>query len=60
MEKLTMDVDEMSRKLGICKPKAYELVRQDGFPVIRIGKRIIIPIEAFNLWLIEASKNKSD
>lgn len=47
-----MNVAELSETLGISKPKAYELVRQDGFPVVYIGKRIVIPIDAFNNWLL--------
>ena len=33
--------------MGISLPKAYELVKTLGFPTIRIGARILIPIEAY-------------
>lgn len=55
IKKATMSVAELSKQLGISKPKAYELVRQDGFPSLNIGRRIIIPIEAFNIWLMRSS-----
>lgn len=53
MEKSTMSVQELSAQMGISLPKAYELVKQPGFPTIRIGTRILIPIESFNSWLKE-------
>lgn len=51
MEKLTMTVDEMAQVVGISKPKAYELVHQEGFPVVRIGRRMVIPKEGLSEWL---------
>ena len=51
MEKTTMSVQELSAQMGISLPKAYELVKTPGFPTIRIGARILIPIEAYKEWL---------
>ncbi|WP_313292732.1 excisionase family DNA-binding protein [Faecalispora jeddahensis] len=50
-----MSVQELSIKLGISLPKAYELVKQPGFPVLRIGTRILIPIDAYKQWLADQS-----
>ena len=47
MEKATMSVQELASQLGISLPKAYELVKRPGFPVLRIGTRILIPVDAF-------------
>jgi excisionase family DNA binding protein len=55
MEKLTMNVTEMSELLGISKPIAYELTRREDFPALKIGRRIVIPIDAFQRWLLDAS-----
>ncbi len=51
MTKLTLSVDEMAAVLGISRPKAYELAHSDGFPVIRIGRRIRIPVTELEKWL---------
>ncbi|MDO4973528.1 MAG: helix-turn-helix domain-containing protein [Eubacteriales bacterium] len=51
MEKATMSVQELASQLGISLPKAYELVKRPGFPVLRIGTRILIPVDAFREWL---------
>ena len=53
MDKTTMSVQELSAQMGISLPKAYALVKQPGFPTIKIGTRILIPIEAYKEWLAE-------
>lgn len=54
MEKLTLSVPEMGEMLGISRPKAYEIIKKEGFPVIRITeKRLIIPKAALEKWLNE-------
>lgn len=58
MNKPTMSVQELSSQMGISLPKAYELVKQPGFPTINIGTRILIPVDAFHKWLNDqAAKN---
>ena len=56
MEKTTISVAELSIQMGISLPKAYELVKQPGFPTIRVGTRILIPVDAFNRWLESQSQ----
>lgn len=58
MEKTTMSVQELSSQIGISLPKAYELVKTPGFPSIRIGTRILIPIDAFREWLVITSNKE--
>lgn len=59
MEKSTMSVKELAGQLGISMPKAYELVKQPGFPSIRVGGRILIPVDAFKEWLVIASNRET-
>lgn len=58
MEKETMSVQELSSQMGISLSKAYELVKTPGFPSIRIGTRILIPVDAFREWLVIQSNKK--
>ena len=58
MEKETMSVQELSARMGISLPKAYALVKRPGFPVIRIGTRILIPVDAFKQWLVVNSNTE--
>lgn len=58
MEKTTMSVQELSAQMGISLPKAYELVKSPGFPTIRIGTRILIPVDAYKEWLLKNSTHR--
>lgn len=58
MEKSTMSVQDLAREMGISLPKAYELVKQKGFPVLKLGKRYVIPTESFRKWLIQNTNTK--
>ena len=57
MEKVTMSVQELSAQMGISLLKAYELVKTPGFPTIRVGTRILIPVEAYREWLFKNAVN---
>ena len=58
MDKETISVQELSTRMGISLPKAYELTREPDFPVIRIGARILIPVDAFKEWLVIHSQKE--
>ncbi len=58
MERTTMSVQELSAQMGISLPKAYELVKNPGFPTLRIGTRILIPIDAYKAWLVRQATEK--
>ncbi len=58
MDKTTMSVKELAANLGISLPKAYQLVKQPGFPTIRVGARILIPLDAFKEWMVITSNNE--
>ena len=51
MEKSTMSVQDLARQMGISLPQAYALVKEPDFPTLRIGTRILIPVEGFQAWL---------
>ena len=54
-----ISVDEMAKMLSIARATAYQLTKIIGFPCFYIGKRIIIPLTAFNEWAAEQAGNKS-
>lgn len=47
-ESLTMTVEEAAKALGISRGLAYDLARQRKIPVIRLGKRLLVPRKALN------------
>lgn len=50
-QKKVYSVPEAAEVLGISRSRMYELVKTDGFPVLNIGRRILIPIKALDCWL---------
>ena len=48
---LMLSVPEMAAALGISRAGAYELVRSEGFPALRIGTRIVIPKYELRKWI---------
>ena len=50
-ESLTMSVREAARLLGIGRDSAYSLVRQGVIPVIRVGRRLLVPRAALVRWV---------
>ena len=58
MGKTMMSARELASQMGISLPKAYELARTPGFPIIRVGTRILIPADAFREWLVITSNKQ--
>ncbi|MDD3231560.1 MAG: helix-turn-helix domain-containing protein [Oscillospiraceae bacterium] len=50
-EKRTYTVDEIQDILGISRPTAYNLVKQNEFRSIRVGGHIRISKKSFDEWL---------
>lgn len=46
-----VNVEELAQVLKISKTRAYELVKMQGFPTLKLGKRILVPTEALVQWL---------
>ena len=55
IEKLTVTVEEAARLLGIGRNSAYEAVRRGELPVIRLGRRYLVPRAALERMLAEAT-----
>ena len=58
MEKLAINVKEAAQLFGIGVANMYTLVHRGDFPVIQVGNRLVIPLEAFRRWLDQAGENK--
>ena len=48
---LMLSIPEMASVLGISRAGAYELVRSNGFPSLKIGSRIVIPKDKLLQWI---------
>lgn len=57
MEKLAYNAKETAAALGISLPKFYELSNRADFPCVRIGRRVIVPIDSLRAWLAKEAAN---
>ena len=55
---LMLSVPEMAAALGISRAGAYELVRTEDFPALKIGSRIVIPKDKLREWVDQNTVNK--
>ena len=56
MQRQTLTVEEARRILGIGRNAAYEAVRRGEIPVIRVGRRYLIPRAALELFLAASAR----
>ena len=58
MEKMVIKgVRELAKSLDIGVNHALELTRRADFPSARLGKIIVVPVEALNEWLAKGGTN---
>ena len=50
---LFLNAKTVAKLLGISPSSGYELMHEKGFPVLRIGNRMIVPKEKFRKWVEE-------
>lgn len=55
-ERETVTVEEAARLLGVGRGTAYEAARRGDIPVIRVGKRMIVPRVALDRLLDSAGR----
>ena len=47
---LFLNSEMVTQVLGVSPSSAYELMHEPGFPVLRIGSRMVVPKEQFIQW----------
>lgn len=48
---LFLNAEMVAAVLGVSPSSAYELMRKPGFPVLRVGSRMVVPKEQFIQWV---------
>lgn len=48
---LFLNADLVAKVLGISAASSYELMHEKGFPVLKVGNRMIVPKEKFVAWV---------
>lgn len=50
-EKLAFNSKEAAAALGVSLPTFYELSNRADFPAIRVGRRVLVPVDSLRAWL---------
>ena len=53
---LLLNVKQLADLLGVSDSSVYELIQEDDFPSLRIGKRIVVPKEELRKWISAHTK----
>lgn len=48
---LALGAEEVAQVLGISRANAYSLLHSKGFPVLKIGKRLVVPRDKLIAWI---------
>lgn len=48
---LFLNAKTVAEVLGISPSSGYELMHAEGFPVLKIGSRLVVPKERFREWV---------
>ena len=50
---LFLNANLVAQVLGVSTSTAYEVMHEPGFPVLRVGSRMVVPKEQFIRWVTE-------
>ena len=53
---LLLNAKQLADLLGVSDSSVYELIHEDDFPSLRIGKRIVVPKEELRKWITAHTK----
>ena len=48
---LFLNAETVAKVLGISISSAYELMHDPGFPILKVGSRMVVPKEKFITWV---------
>ena len=57
---LFLNAATVAKVLGVSPSSGYELMHEPGFPVLRVGSRMVVPKEKFIEWVEQHMKGGGD
>jgi excisionase family DNA binding protein len=55
---LLLSVPQVAKTLGIGRTKVYELIADEGLPVIRFGRAVRVPVASLQRWVERREKQE--
>ena len=56
---LFLNAKMVAQVLGVSPSSGYELMHEPGFPVLKVGSRMVVPKEQFILWVQEHTEGNN-
>lgn len=56
IERLALSLDETAEALGLSRRKLQQLIAAKELPVTRIGRRVVVPVDALRKWLADRAE----
>lgn len=56
---LFLNAETVAKVLGVSPSSCYELMHEPGFPVLRVGSRMVVPKDQFIQWVEAHTGGKS-
>jgi len=57
---LFLNADLVAKVLGVSPSSGYELMHEPGFPVLKVGNRMVVPKEKFIQWVEQRTAGGND
>lgn len=57
---LFLNAELVAKALGVSPSSGYELMHEPGFPVLKIGSRMVVPKEKFRAWVEQHTAGDDD
>ena len=52
---LFLNSDTVAKTLGVAPSSAYELMHEKGFPVLKVGNRLLVEKDKFREWIQQST-----
>lgn len=52
-ETMLLTAEEAAKELQVSKPIMYDLTKTDGFPTVRIGRKVMVSRKGLERWIEE-------
>lgn len=56
---LFLNANTVAKVLGVSPSTGYELMHEKGFPILKIGNRIVVPKQKFIEWVEQNTGGKA-
>jgi excisionase family DNA binding protein len=57
METKLLKIEETAKMLGVGRSTAYEMIRREELPVVKMGRSVRVPVTALKRWMEERTEN---